>query len=498
MIRKRLFCAILMLSVFVSVFAQERQHVVKPGDTLYSLSKKYNVTVEAIQAANPSVEGTNIAAGMTLIIPSEITISNKDEKKKEKTKFFNFKKNEQGKKNVPIAENVVEQERNIPAVEETVKKDDTVPVKRTKMWGAPDNIVVILPFNLDAQTSNDDKQQMRSVEFYEGLLLAVNEAQQAGQKILVQTYDLGTKSMAEILATKSLLDADIIVAPMDMEDVKQVAEFGKMNDIEVISPFVFSQELSKSNKNLVQLNTSKSLLYDNLTSDIVKRFEDYDFVFISDTQHASKNDPYADYLKNALRSRDIQFHEFMYDNPESLASVDSVLNIIDHNILYIPEANSKEALRRMFPCLKCTTFETGEELIKKGQTAILGYPEWVLYLSDFIDYYFDMNVHMFSKFYINPLEESVKTFYKDFRYWFAKEPMPLTPKYALLGYDIGKYFLSAMRAHGTSYGDYLDIYSCETLQSMMSFVHDGEGLINKGLYLVHFTPSTQIEKYEIK
>ena len=46
------------------------------------------------------------------------------------------------------------------------KKEET-PMVRRKIKGAADNVVVIMPFNLDAQTSTEDKQQMRSVEFYE-------------------------------------------------------------------------------------------------------------------------------------------------------------------------------------------------------------------------------------------------------------------------------------------------------------------------------------------
>lgn len=480
-----------MLFATVQLFADNRSHLVKPGDTLYSLAKKYGVTVEAIQAANPSIEGTNIPAGMVLVIPDEIKDNGK---KKEKAILFNFKKKDKTEKKEE-KEQVVE---NPVVKEETPVQEDKSNLPRRKMFGAPDNIVVILPFNLDAQTTSDDRQQMRSVEFYQGLLLAINEAQELGQKILVQTYDLGTKSMGEILATKSLLDADVIVAPMELADVKKVAEFGRENNINVVSPFVFSQELSKSNKNLIQLNTSKTLLYDNLTNDIVRRFADYDIVFLSDSSYISKADPYAGYLKNELKSRNSKFYEFTYKNPERLASVDSLLNISGHNILYVPVANNKDALRRMFPSLKCTTFEGEGAVAKGGQTAILGYPEWVLYTSDFMDYYYDLNVYMFSKFYIDPFDDAVRSFNSNFRYWYAKEPMNLTPRYAMLGYDIGRYFLSAIRLYGTSYGDHLDSFSKETLQSMMSFRHDGEGFINKGLYLVHFTPSTKIEKYEIK
>ena len=44
------------------------RHVVKPGDTLYSLSRKYGTTVSKIQKAN-GLRGTNIRDGSTLVIP---------------------------------------------------------------------------------------------------------------------------------------------------------------------------------------------------------------------------------------------------------------------------------------------------------------------------------------------------------------------------------------------------------------------------------------------
>lgn len=492
MIRERLFCIFVLLSVLLTANADSRQHVVKPGDTLYSLSKRYGVTVEDIQAANPSIEGTNIPAGMTLVIPDENEVSKKKDKKR--SIFFNFKKRDKNKDKV--AEEMVEQPVAENKVEEEKPKPD--PRLRQKKPGAPDNIAVILPFNLEAHTSTDDKLQMRSVEFYEGLLMAVNEAQQNGQRVLIQTYDLGTKSIEEILATKSLLDADFIVAPMDAKDVLRVAEFGKNNNVAVVSPFAFNLELSALNPNLIQLNTSKSQLYDYVSDDVVKRFDDYEFVFLNDQNFADKSDPYASHLKNALKEKNKTFHEFAYTNPETLVSVDSLLNIAGRNILYIPVANSRDVLRRMFPCLKCTTFETEADSANLGQTAILGYPEWVLYANDFMDYYYDMNVYLFSKFYINPFDEKVKTFYKNFRYWYAKEPMSLTPRYAMLGYDIGRYFLAAVKTYGMNFVPYIEGFAQETLQSMMNFKPEGEGLINRGLYLVHFTPSTQIEKHEIK
>ena len=44
------------------------RHVIKKGDTLWALSRKYNTTVTAIQRAN-GLKGSNLKIGRTLLIP---------------------------------------------------------------------------------------------------------------------------------------------------------------------------------------------------------------------------------------------------------------------------------------------------------------------------------------------------------------------------------------------------------------------------------------------
>ncbi len=44
-------------------------HVVQRGDTYWKLAKRYNTTVEAIEAANPGVNPLNLQIGQTICIP---------------------------------------------------------------------------------------------------------------------------------------------------------------------------------------------------------------------------------------------------------------------------------------------------------------------------------------------------------------------------------------------------------------------------------------------
>ena len=54
----------------VKVSPKSRRHKVAKGDTLYGLSRKYGVSVSAIQRAN-NLSGTNIRIGATLLIPAK-------------------------------------------------------------------------------------------------------------------------------------------------------------------------------------------------------------------------------------------------------------------------------------------------------------------------------------------------------------------------------------------------------------------------------------------
>ncbi|MBH1939684.1 LysM peptidoglycan-binding domain-containing protein [Mobilitalea sibirica] len=51
-------------------------YVIKQGDTLYSLSRKYNIPVEAIIIANPFVNVYNLRIGEVICIPASVPHEN--------------------------------------------------------------------------------------------------------------------------------------------------------------------------------------------------------------------------------------------------------------------------------------------------------------------------------------------------------------------------------------------------------------------------------------
>ncbi len=401
------------------------------------------------------------------------------------------------------------------------------------MWNEEINLAVILPFNLEASNAEEERKQSRSVEFYQGLLLAVDQFQRIGQRIKVQAYDLGTRSLESILADSALAEANAIVAPFDSLQIAQVAAYGMAKDLPVLSPFTFCQSLVEGYPSLFQLVTPQSAFYDQLGESLLEQFFNFRFVFVSDSLCQTQVDPCPAHLKQMLIDREIPFDEYIYNEPQSVICMDSALNLFDKHVLYILETPQKTALQRFFPNLKNKLFldanpavaealgaatlignnsVTIEELVpdslfndsvqlitEERQVAVLGYPSWQLYMNDFMDSFYDLNVWMFSKFYANPFDDAVQDFYNDFRFWFNREVQSLYPKYGVLGYDVATYMLTKLQQCGTLMADGPDDAPITTLQTPIRFEQkDGGCYVNRSFYLVHFTPDAIVEKIEIQ
>ncbi|MBA5628898.1 LysM peptidoglycan-binding domain-containing protein [Moheibacter lacus] len=65
------FWAFLFFSLAILTFAQEKTHQVEAKETIYGISKKYNVSQEALKKANPFLAERSLQIGDTLVIPGK-------------------------------------------------------------------------------------------------------------------------------------------------------------------------------------------------------------------------------------------------------------------------------------------------------------------------------------------------------------------------------------------------------------------------------------------
>ena len=87
-------------------------------------------------------------------------------------------------------------------------------------------------------------------------------------------------------------------------------------------------------------------------------------------------------------------------------------------------------------------------------------------------------------------------FVRDFKKWYKKDLKKTYPQYAMLGYDTGLYFLTALHRNGKNFETRLNNLNVNTIQFAFNFdrVNNWGGFINTGLYLVNYDTDSRIIK----
>ena len=105
---------------------------------------------------------------------------------------------------------------------------------------------------------------------------------------------------------------------------------------------------------------------------------------------------------------------------------------------------------------------------------IYGMPTWQKFKSIRIEHFHDMNVTIYSPFFIDYNDSQVKSFVSKCRTSLKYEPFMTTSKgtginYTFLGYDLGTLFISALNKYEKASCDCIQYYTPDLLLSSYSF-----------------------------
>jgi len=395
--------------------ADETVHIVQPKETIYGISKQYDVPQEDLISANPQLKD-GLKVGQTLIIPKENKIT----------------------------------------VEASNPKKEIEPIVVPELSKKYLKIAFLLPFT---NSSNENTNVERFINFYKGALLALEEAKKQGFSADVQVFDtgVGTTSFNRILSEKFLANADLIIGPAYTDQVSIVAAFAKKNKIAQVVPFTSKIDKADKHDYLYQFNPASEDIEQAAIEGFIEKFENYNIIFINFSDKNDKGAKFADNLKKNLRLQSIKFTEI--SNDDAIIQTSKVKK----NIVIFATSNY-ENITNILPN------------IKKSNNNILEY--WV---SDEIkDKLPELeNCYSYSMFNNNVSENYLQQYKK----WFGNRTCNSTPCYDLLGYDIVYYFCNADFNALTS--TFSGRNSILFQQSNFNFMpqKNGKGFINYGYFL---------------
>ena len=512
---------------------KETYHTIEAGETLYRLTVKYNVSARAICDANPGLSAENFRIGQVIRIPSTteaktiVPVETQNNtmvannipgpvesrcrdmhKVKRKETVFSISREYGISETELIAANPELKGENkikkgtflcIPypkAQTEQSTQSQAIPTdselfrenrKETERFSTI-KAAVILPF-LDGVSKSESS---RMVEYYEGLLIAVDSLKRTGTSIDLYTYNSGPEntSLNSILGKSEMKDMDIIFGPLYQQHIKPLAEFAKKQNTRLVIPFTSKDNTVFQNPAIYQINTPQSYLYSEVYNHFVRQFPNANVIFIEASQDTKDKAEFIKGLKDELRNRSIP----MKSLKESV-TVESLKTVLraDRENIFIPTSGSNLTLIKILPQLTLLVREQPESRIH-----LFGYPEWQTYTKDHLEAFFELDTYFYSSFYTNNLLPAAINFTKTYRRWYGKEMDERYPKFGMLGFDTGYFFLKGLARYGSSFEKNMQGLDLIPIQTGFKFqrVNNWGGFINKKVFFEHFTKNIELVKLD--
>lgn len=493
-------------------------HNVEKGETLYSISRMYGISVDEIIRLNPDVKD-GVKVGKKLIIPpvhSNTAIkSNSVEgrnlkfvthKVESKETLYSISKqygvtheeivklnpilNEGGLKAGMIL--IIPPSFNKPVEADTVCVDTTksltpldsiVDVEklfvRSKTPKKEINVAIALPFQLAkaAEKTKIDGNTKKFLEFYQGFLIAVDSLRKTGLSYNIYTYDSG-KNEAEIkkvLEKEELKTMDLLIGPAYTSQIKSMADFALANNVKLIIPFSSKSDETMVNPNIFQINPPVDKVNYQMAELFIKQFKDKNIV-IWRFKNASDDDKqlFADTLSALLTAKGIAFKTVVFDN---IATIRAAM-VNDKENIVVPMTTSQVALSQALPMVNMLQTD-------KRKVILFGFTEWQNYQSISKDLYV-LPTYFVSPFHVDFSNPEVRRYLSKFRHFYNAEPFNSNPQYGMIGYDVATYFSTAISTKGHDFEFSAGPVQANTIQTKFSFTRMGEksGFYSTGLYLI--------------
>ncbi len=502
-------------------------HKVQSGETTFSIHKKYNIPLAAIFKYNPGSENS-IATGQILKIPKEHLLKPQVTEGSEKQEEPVYYTVQQGDTLYRIAKdygvsvsaliNTNESLRwglktgqviTIPpmdfyyATDFDISSDSMLLVTGLAKFTqhqcdsifsaykmrTPVKVALALPFFTDerysiemsAEQDTIDSEEIHkkqngfrgrvAVELYEGLLLAIDSLKKRDIDINLFVYDTkaDTNQLKKILGDLEIVQPDLIIGPFLRENIALMNKFSTEKKIPFIPPLMKDDSTLRHNPNLFQVIPSHQ---DELEiwSEYIAQYRKKNIFFIYKRKLFEQNE--SEQLKTILLKKlhdipdqdTLLFHEVLI-NDSLQANLNKYLSDTIENIIIVASSYEPE----VSDILTKVHF-----LHKSYKTKVFGLPAWQKFKSIRIDHFHDLNVTLYSPFYIDYSDPLVKSFVKKCRSTLKYEPFMTTSKgtginYTFLGYDLGMYFIPLRKNYSESACDCAGFYHPELLLSGYSF-----------------------------
>ena len=502
-------------------------HIVLERQTLFSIAKAYNVTIDEIYEFNPTLKETGLKKNSIILIPSKeaeaapvveqpvakestpapAEVKEVKEVKKKKMKVHTVKWYEDidviAEKYGVTAEAIIKanslsdrklakrQKLNIPepgeypedditveeeAAAETAGTDETEEAQETDetqniepdwMFIPKKDVKVTLILPLNTTTGNVSRNNM---DFYSGVLLAVKDLADTGVSTELNVYDSSDSSHP--IVSEDIEGSDIVIGPISSGDLGRMLEADAKPGM-MISPLdQRAEKFAYTNSNFIQAPTPLAVQYQDLLNWMKEDVTAGDKVVMI-TEKGARPTESVTQLTQAADSSGLNFIPFSYSILEGRDITEPLTNLM-----------TAEGTNRVLIASDSEAFVN--DVVRNLNILVYNKLNVVLYapsrIRNFetieVENLHNTSLHTSLGYLIDYDSQQVKNFLLKYRALYNTEPT----QYAFQGYDIASYFIGMCSRYGNNWTQKLDDAETQMLQSIFRFtpIEDG-GYVNNGV-----------------
>ena len=507
-------------------------HIVLERQTLFSISKAYNVSLEDIYKYNPTVKENGLKKNSILIIPcqetsaaapvetvtetvQEVKSENPENQTAERihvVKWFEDldviaekygvtveaimkanglkgrKLTKKQKLVIPSSSEIVdnaddaeEQAESPEVTDQTASKESSEEDKIDLGWLFPDrevSVSLLLPLKATGSSSNQN-----NMDFYSGVLLATYDLAAEGVKTELSVYDVAEGNFP---VTKERLEgSDLVIGPISSGDLGRVFELAPEAKA-VISPLdPRAESLVSTHGNMIQAPVPHKLQYEDLAA-WIKEDKGYSDKVVVITEKGARASEAVSLMTAAIDSTGISYSPFSYSILEGRNVTDPISRLMTENgtnrvlIASESEAFVNDVVRNL------------NLLIHKKYDIVLYAPSKIRSFETIeVENFHNTKLHVSLGYYIDYSDKKVMDFIMKYRALFNAEPS----QFAFQGYDIANHFIRLFSRYGDRWSSKIESEERSMLQSTFKCSrNEDEGYINTGVRRIVYGDGWSVTK----
>ena len=495
-------------------------HEVKKKETLYALSKKYEISVEDIEKFNPVIKESGLQIGMIIKIPSipESKIESSEEEYQipksdslilhevllKETLYSLSKKynvsvdsiqmvNDGLQEGLQVGTTIRIPKKNPVFVQDTVSSSkDSLFMDGSIILTRNDTIVigVFLPFCtaknalLQEENKNDDVYGLTriSLDFYRGFNMAFDSLRHLGYNIDARYFDTqnDTAICKQLLKQMEITELTLIIGPLFQTNFNCIAQKAKNYGIPIVSPVKVSSSLLLNNSFVVKSYASSPSMVINMAEFVANNYADSTISIIAGS--SKKDARYANifqkHLINAIQDS-VAINKMWQP---STTNYKRYITKGQHN--YVAIISSDEAF------VSQSISALYQMLDKETSITVFGIDSWGKFKSIGFDYLDSLNVTYPVQKRIDYNNDLVNDFISAYRTEYHTEPS----EHVFTAFDVGMYFVDALYNSNGNWEEYIDHTVGTGLATRFDFVKisSESGFENRGGFILEYKDYTLI------